>query len=365
MKNLFLVDGAAGSGKTDFFNFINGIGSESNDYAIALPKYTTREKRESDKNNKDLKHFDGTKEECIALYHEEMDRLRKKGDTVFEYQYPAGDAYYSIEKSSIDKALKKYKNVYIIIRSSYCIREIVNSYKNYSNINVVPIFIYSDKDCVIKRLTDELEELLKDLNEKEKNEIINKEIQKRVKRTNIAMEDYYTQPEDIYKEIIINNSNRETYIRQMRILLEKYNSPVYKENSAFIIMPMPKDNDINHDIKKVIEVAAEQEGFKANRSDDIVDFNKNLIINKVYDAIKQSQICIVDLTNNRPNCYLELGYARALNKVIILISQNRSNIEFDEIGYDCYEYNTSEEGLENLGKHIKTQIYYWKRKHLL
>lgn len=365
MKNLFLVDGAAGSGKTDFFNFINGIGSESNNYAIALSKFTTRERRESDANNNDLKHFEGTKEEREKKYHSEIELLKSKGDIIFEYQYPAGDAYYSIVKSSIDNALKKFKNVYVIIRSSYCIREIAEAYKNYSNINVVPIFIYSDKECVIKRLTNELEVLLKDKDDTDKNQIINKEIEKRIKRTNIAMEDYYTQPVDIYKEIIINNSNRETYIRQMRTLLEKYNSIGSKENKAFIIMPMSEDDEVNRDIKKVIEDAAEHEGFTANRSDDIFDFNKNLIIKKVYDAIKESHICIVDLTNNRPNCYLELGYARALNKVIILISQNRSNIEFDEKGYDCYEYNTSEKGLEELKKYIKKQIYYWKKKHLL
>lgn len=368
MRNLFLVDGAAGSGKTDFFNFINGIGSEANNYAIALPKYTTREKRKSDVNNKDLIHFEGTKEERENAYLKKMFEIRKRGEIIFEYQYPTGEAYYSIEKSLIDSALKKYKNVYIIIRSSYCIREIVQTYKNYNNINIVPIFIYSDKDCVINRLTDELNMLYKDFPNEEKETKINLEIEKRIKRTNVAMEDYYTQPVDIYKEIVINNSNRETYIRQMRTLLERYNT-VSKDNIAFIIMPMLNKRDdnyaLNESVKNRIIDAAENVGFKASRSDSILDFNKKLIIKKVYDSIEESQICIVDLTYNRPNCYLELGYARALDKVIILISQNRDSVEFDETGYDCFEYDTSKEGLDRLERYIQERIRLWKEEHLL
>lgn len=370
MKNLFLVDGAAGSGKTDFFNFINGIGSESNHYAIALPKYTTREKRTSDLNNKDLIHFEGTKEERETEYFKLMKDFRGQGEIIFEYQYPTGEAYYSIKKSDIDEALKKYKNVYIIIRSSYCIRDILQTYKDYSNINVVPIFIYSDKDCVIKRLRDELNAspLFIDMPKKDRDEKISIEIEKRVKRTNVAMEDYYTQPIDIYKEIVINNSNRETYIRQMRTLLEKYNT-THSDNTAFIIMPMfdKKDDNyaINESIKDRIIEAAENVGIKANRSDNILDFNKKLIIKKVYDAIEEADICIVDLSYNRPNCYLELGYARALNKVIILISQDRSSVEFDETGYDCFEYSTSIEGLNKLERHIQETIRLWKAIHIL
>ncbi|MCM1131664.1 MAG: hypothetical protein NC310_06940 [Roseburia sp.] len=368
MRNLFLVDGAAGSGKTDFFNFINGIGSETNNFAIALPKYTTRERRNSDANNKDLIHFDGSREEREKAYLNKMAEIKSRDEIIFEYQYPTGEAYYSIEKSSIDKALKKYKNVYIIIRSSYCIREIVQTYKSYNNINIVPIFIYSDKDCVIDRLTDELNTLLINLSKEEKETKIQYEINKRVKRTNVAMEDYYTQPTDIYKEIVINNSNRETYIRQMRTLLEKYNT-VFKDNTAFIIMPMLSKKDdnysINESVKNRIIDAADNVGFKASRSDSILDFNKKLIIKKVYDAIEESQICIVDLSYNRPNCYLELGYARALNKVIILISQNRGSVEFDEAGYDCFEYDTSKDGLDRLERYIQERIRLWKEEHLL
>lgn len=375
MKNLFLLDGAAGAGKSDFFDFINEVGAQMSNFAIALPKYTSRERRESETKIKDLYYFEGDREQRYKKYRAKIDEIQKSGDFVYEYQYPKSESYYAIPKSTIDKALKKYKNVYIIIRSSYCIRMIMDTYKNFENLNIIPIFIYSDKDCVEQRIRAEMQTQYRssDLSEDEIQKIIEEKIQTRLSRTNIAMNDYYTQPTDIYKEIIINNSNKVIYFRQMRALLEKYNVFNGIPNKAFIIMPMGSDTEDerteNISVKNAIYLGAQDAGIIASRSDDIIDNKNQIIIQKVYQNIDESQICIVDLTKNRPNCYLELGYARAKNKKVILIAAKDEGenpyVHFDEQGYNCYYYDTSRDGLNALRIHIQQEITMWKKTNLI
>ena len=374
MKNLFLIDGAAGSGKSDFFDFINEVvGTQMNNFAIALPKYTSRERRPGEeKSVKDLFYFEGNEQERLNKYHETIENLKASGEFVYEYVY--GVAHYAIEKSRIEEALKNFSNVYIIIRSSYCINMIAQTFSKYTNVNVVPIFIYSDKGRVKQRLKLELTKKLNDLSipDGEKEKIISEQIQMRISRTNIAMDDYYSQTQNIYKEIIINNSNKIVYMRQLREILDKYNTYALNDNKVFIIMPIGESKDEQNDnnsIKNAIVLGAKDAGMQATRTDDMLDNNGQLIIQKVYEGINSAQVCIVDLSKNRPNCYLELGYARAKNKKIILIAsyenKNKPYIHFDEQGYNCYYYETTPGGLNDLRVYIQYEIAMWRKECLI
>ena len=81
------------------------------------------------------------------------------------------------------------------------------------------------------------------------------------------------------------------------------------------------------------------------------------IIQNIYDGISQASIVIVDLSNNKPNCYYELGYARALHKHVILISNKGTKLEFDEIGNNCYFYDIEDKNYDiKLQKHILEQM---------
>lgn len=51
MKNLFIIDGLAGTGKSDFLEYIKEAYSGKNFYVNCLPKYSTREKRKYNKRN--------------------------------------------------------------------------------------------------------------------------------------------------------------------------------------------------------------------------------------------------------------------------------------------------------------------------
>jgi len=92
----------------------------------------------------------------------------------------------------------------------------------------------------------------------------------------------------------------------------------------------------------------------------------NLLKNEITSFIKDAQIIIADLTNERPNCYLEIGYAMGKEKYSNLIltaredhNSNNPNhktdgpkVHFDLAGYDILWWNPDdvvkfEKALEN------------------
>lgn len=93
-----------------------------------------------------------------------------------------------------------------------------------------------------------------------------------------------------------------------------------------------------------------------------------LIKNEIVDFIKTSDIILADLTNERPNCYLEVGYAMGLGKNMNLILTCRENhdsaspnfkpggprIHFDLNGYEILFWNP--ESIEAFKKGLKIQI---------
>ncbi len=53
----------------------------------------------------------------------------------------------------------------------------------------------------------------------------------------------------------------------------------------------------------------------------------NTIEADIFENIQNSTLIIADMTEHRPNCYLELGYAMALGKRIILILDEKHRSE--------------------------------------
>ena len=81
----------------------------------------------------------------------------------------------------------------------------------------------------------------------------------------------------------------------------------------------------------------------------------DLLKSEVVEFIERSQIIVADLTNERPNCYLEVGYAMGLGKKANLILTARADhhwsspdfdrdgprVHFDLEGYDILFWEDS------------------------
>lgn len=92
---------------------------------------------------------------------------------------------------------------------------------------------------------------------------------------------------------------------------------VERPKSAFVIMPFNPALEPVYEkiIKPILKIA----GFQCNRGD-----NKSesiAVIEKIIKLIEASDLIVCDLTGGNANVYYELGYARALNKQTILLSQ--------------------------------------------
>lgn len=122
---------------------------------------------------------------------------------------------------------------------------------------------------------------------------------------------------------------------------------------AFVIMQIgnPELDKIYEDIFKP---AIEATGLNPKRIDQ--DNSGRLLKKEITDYIENAEIIVADITNERPNCYLEIGYAMGLDKYENLIFTVREDhypesknyvkggpkIHFDVSGYDLLFWSPEE-----------------------
>jgi hypothetical protein len=108
-------------------------------------------------------------------------------------------------------------------------------------------------------------------------------------------------------------------------------------------------------IRPVIE---DEFKYTVLRVDEIQDSGK--ITDQILKELGKSEIVLVDLTGERPNCYYEAGYAHALEKKVIFTLKRGEKVHFDLSGYRYIEWSTEQELREQLRKRF--QNIYRKRK---
>ena len=53
------------------------------------------------------------------------------------------------------------------------------------------------------------------------------------------------------------------------------------------------------------------------------------ILERIYNQIAKADLIIADMTGKNPNVFYEVGYAHALNKPTVLLTQDAADIPFD------------------------------------
>lgn len=124
-------------------------------------------------------------------------------------------------------------------------------------------------------------------------------------------------------------------------------------DEAFIIMQIG-DASLEAVCDEVIVPAIEATGLVPRRVDR--DNSGDLLKREIVDFLERAQIIVADLTNERPNCYLEVGYAMGLGKKANLILMAREDhhhrspnykldgprVHFDLEGYDLLLWDPSD-----------------------
>ena len=93
----------------------------------------------------------------------------------------------------------------------------------------------------------------------------------------------------------------------------------------FVLMPFdPKFNDI---YKFGIKGAASEVGAYADRIDEQI-FTEGML-DRIFNQISKADVIVADMTGRNPNVFYEVGYAHALGKTVLLLTQATDDIPFD------------------------------------
>ncbi|MCX9025066.1 MAG: hypothetical protein OIN85_03095 [Candidatus Methanoperedens sp.] len=95
----------------------------------------------------------------------------------------------------------------------------------------------------------------------------------------------------------------------------------------FIFVLMPFDEKFNDIYKYGIKGAAEDAGAYAERVDE-QNFTEG-ILDRIFNQISKADVIVADMTGRNSNVFYEVGYAHALGKIVLLLTQNVDDIPFD------------------------------------
>ncbi len=95
----------------------------------------------------------------------------------------------------------------------------------------------------------------------------------------------------------------------------------------FIFVLMPFSEEFNDIYELGIKAASADTGAYCERVDEQI-FEER-ILDRIYNQITKADILISDMTDRNPNVFYETGYAHALGKKVILITQRNDDIPFD------------------------------------
>lgn len=95
----------------------------------------------------------------------------------------------------------------------------------------------------------------------------------------------------------------------------------------FVFVAMPIAPELEDLYELGIKAACKNAGAYAERVDKQV-FTES-ILDRIYNQISKADIIVADMTGRNPNVFYEVGYAHALGKTVILLTQKAEDIPFD------------------------------------
>jgi hypothetical protein len=94
---------------------------------------------------------------------------------------------------------------------------------------------------------------------------------------------------------------------------------------VFVLMPFAKGYDDVYHLG--IKAASDKAGAYAERLDE--QMFKESMLQRIHNQIAKADVIVADMTGRNPNVFYEVGYAHALGKVVILLTQKGDDIPFD------------------------------------
>jgi hypothetical protein len=127
---------------------------------------------------------------------------------------------------------------------------------------------------------------------------------------------------------------------------------------CFVLMPFAQSfGDVYAAIRTAIEKSVPGEQVDCRRLDEVTPAGR--ITDRLVRELNEAAIVVADLTGNNPNVMWEAGYAMALRKPLLVITQDLSQMPFDlkdmlAIKYD--RESLTDSLIEPLGKAFKDTL---------
>jgi hypothetical protein len=121
-----------------------------------------------------------------------------------------------------------------------------------------------------------------------------------------------------------------------------------RKKTVFVAMPFSEGFEDIYEFG--IYAAVRRCGYVCEKVDESV-FTGN-IVERIIDGIKNATFVIADMSEERPNVYLEVGFGWGLNKPVILVAKEGQKLHFDLSHHKCLFYKTIGKLSEQLEKTI-------------
>jgi hypothetical protein len=125
-------------------------------------------------------------------------------------------------------------------------------------------------------------------------------------------------------------------------------------DTCFVIQPFDKGK-FDKRYTDIFEPAIKTAGLEPYRVDR--DPSVRIPIEEIEDGIKRSALCFAELTSDNPNVWYELGYAFAMDKDVVMVTEERQTFPFDIQHRQIINYRpSSKSDFENLEKDITEKL---------
>lgn len=121
---------------------------------------------------------------------------------------------------------------------------------------------------------------------------------------------------------------------------------------SFCFVLMPFDSDFNDIYEFGIKGACADVGVYCERVDEQIFLGS--MLDRIYNQISRADLLVADMTGRNPNVFYEVGYAHALGKNVVLLTQKSEDIPFDLKHFPHIIYGTQIKDLRTeLARRVK------------
>ena len=156
--------------------------------------------------------------------------------------------------------------------------------------------------------------------------------------------------ESFYQDVGAELENLLYLIKKNNISIESNGAAAY----VFVLMPFKETFFATYE--SIIKPIAKELECQIKQANEI--HKADVIIDSIFTEIAKADFLIADATGKNPNVFYEIGYAHALGKKVIIMTQDHKDIPFDisRIRYIKYSLDARNLLAETLREFIKETL---------